>query len=361
MPARARAVAMCVAIVAVFVFVAGEEVVDAASFPRGATKLRRRMVRRATRKERSGVIRPSFRDGVMSLAVDASVDATGDVKLAKVIMSGHSESSDAATVAAGTPSRSKRDAFRVGRFADIAADILDGSSLPSRSHSGNGTWLNLTGKKTFQSFTHDGGGVSTRVVDGSPDNKFTRNSCITAKPNSQEFAFWQIDLEKNYSISRISIVREDRRVHHISPFSVTVDGRKCIDSGTFPQGLYEKEFECDAVGRHVRVSRRQRSALLVICEVKLRVRDIYKWKTISGTRICEDYFHRGRAELLIKTKLDMPDCSLESCQDVCQRETGCRSIDWFAGTCICQPYRAVCPANQTNLGHNEGSSHELES
>eukprot|EP00927_Polykrikos_kofoidii_P010285 TRINITY_DN14352_c0_g1_i1.p1 TRINITY_DN14352_c0_g1~~TRINITY_DN14352_c0_g1_i1.p1 ORF type:complete len:364 (-),score=43.30 TRINITY_DN14352_c0_g1_i1:18-1109(-) len=351
--ARARAFSICGAIVAIFAVVAGQDVVDAFFPPRGATKLLRRTVRRGARKERSGVIRPSFKDGVMSLAVDGIVDAMGNVERADIIMTGNSESSNAATVAAVTASRSKRDAFRVGRFADIAADILDGSSLPSRSHSGNATWLNLKGKMTFQSATIYEA-ASARAVDGSENNTWSRRSCMCAKGHP---AFWEIDLGNNYSVTHISVLRENANPDFINPFSVTVDGKKCIDSESFPKLIFQHEFKCDAVGRRVRLSR-PLGKQLTMCEVKVRVKST--WKQISATRICEGYFAQGRAEQRIHKNLNMIECSLDFCQISCQRETDCRSVDWFAATCICQLYRSACPANQTTHGHNEGSSYELE-
>eukprot|EP00927_Polykrikos_kofoidii_P010286 TRINITY_DN14352_c0_g2_i1.p1 TRINITY_DN14352_c0_g2~~TRINITY_DN14352_c0_g2_i1.p1 ORF type:complete len:360 (-),score=34.04 TRINITY_DN14352_c0_g2_i1:11-1090(-) len=352
MPGLARAVGSCAAMLAVSIFVAGEDVLDAVIFARGATQMHRRIVRQATRKRRTGVIGPSFRDGVMAPTADASVDATGSVERAEVIMLGQSESSDAATVAAATASRSKHDAFEVTRFADMAAGTVDGTLLPSRSHAVNGTWLNLKGKTSFQSSTANGA-ASWRAVDGSAKNKWIHGSCMTTKADSP--SFWQVDLTKNFSITHISVLRELRTSQTINSLSVAVDGRKCIDSASFPSGVFEKELKCDAVGQSVRLSKQ---GTLVVCEVKLRVKT---WRQISETRICEGYFALGRAHKQIKSNFHMNGCSLESCQDVCQRETACRSIDWFTDTCICQLYSEPCPADKTTRGHNGGSSYELES
>eukprot|EP00927_Polykrikos_kofoidii_P010291 TRINITY_DN14352_c0_g6_i1.p1 TRINITY_DN14352_c0_g6~~TRINITY_DN14352_c0_g6_i1.p1 ORF type:complete len:327 (-),score=38.07 TRINITY_DN14352_c0_g6_i1:18-998(-) len=317
-----RALARFMAIIHGFAIIAAEDVVDGVFLPQGAAKLRRRIVRRATR--------------VMPGVVDAGIDASGNVERAD-------------TVAAVNASGSKR--FGVARFADMVADTVDGISL---SQSGNASWIELKGKKTFQAYTSHGG-ASSRAVDGSSKNGWFENSC--AGGAGSQTAFWEIDLEKNYSITHISLLREDKNIQNISPFSVIVDGKRCIDNERFQASLFQQHFRCEAVGRHVRLSRPTATRIFAICEVQLRVKT---WRTISSTRICEGFFSRGRAQQQIEKHLDMPDCSLEGCQTCCQREIECRSIDWFPATCICQLYRSACPANQTTHGHNEGSSYELE-
>eukprot|EP00927_Polykrikos_kofoidii_P010288 TRINITY_DN14352_c0_g4_i1.p1 TRINITY_DN14352_c0_g4~~TRINITY_DN14352_c0_g4_i1.p1 ORF type:complete len:355 (-),score=27.24 TRINITY_DN14352_c0_g4_i1:33-1097(-) len=354
MRGRARDVATCAAIFAVTMSVAGEDVVDAPFMPSDATQLRRQAIRRAKRKGRIGVIWPSFRDGIMLPAAGVILDAAGNTQRAEITMIGSNESSDAATAA--TASGRERDALGFASFTDVATGTVDGASLPSNSHSSNGSWLNLKGKNTTQSSTYGGvKGDSKNAVDGLSDNEWEHATCATTSRVATKPQWWEIDLQDNFSITHVRLLRENAFIEKISPFSVAVDGRKCINGAVFPSAAFEHDFDCNAFGRRVRVTK---SPMLVVCEFKLRVKT---WKQISATRICEGYFDPDRADQRIKPVYELSHCSLEACQTSCQRESECRSIDWFAGTCLCHLYRAACPANMTRPAHNEGSSHELES
>jgi len=149
-------------------------------------------------------------------------------------------------------------------------------------------WIDMTGMTATQSSTRTDGrgipGVASRAIDGDWGTAYFTDTCShTDHTTGDSNPWWNVDLGRNYEISKIKIANrgDDCCGHRLSGFDVLVDDVPCATNVGIVKGE-TKEVDCVRYGRNVKVTITNND--LTICEFQ-----------VMGTAVD---FHGGRRRIV---------------------------------------------------------------
>ncbi|KAL8606150.1 hypothetical protein ACOMHN_067133 [Nucella lapillus] len=115
-------------------------------------------------------------------------------------------------------------------------------------------------------------GPSSDGANGDTSGTFGRGNCIhSTEPFDNPW--WQVDLGRNYPVSRIDIWARNYFKERLYPSTITVDQQTCGSITSFPYLNRKREVTCSSVtyGRTVRITRQGSDMAINMCEMQIWV------------------------------------------------------------------------------------------